>query len=78
MNTIETNIEELKRRSNIINDLAIDWQALNQLAPQVLNQLQTPTPEFKEICGTLINICDRAKSEIDLLKSIIPTFSNEE
>lgn len=76
MSNIETNIEILKKKSNIINDLAIDWQALNQLAPQILNQ--TPTPELKEACKALTNICNRVKSEIDLLQSIIPVFPNEE
>jgi hypothetical protein len=75
---IEATIEELKRKSNIINGLAIDWQYVQQLAPQILNNENAKSaPEFKNTCDTLIKICGRVEEGMRELKTIISTFNVE-
>ena len=75
---IEATIEELKRKSSIINGLAIDWQYIQQLAPQVLNNdAAKSAPEFKSACDALIKICDRVESGVGELKTIISALKVE-
>jgi hypothetical protein len=75
---IEAIIEETKRKSAVINGLAIDWQYIQQLAPQILNNDNAKsTPEFKNACNTLLRICGRVEEGIGSLKTMISAFDIE-
>lgn len=75
---IDTIIEETKRKSALINGLAIDWQYIQQLVPQVLNDENARSaPDFKVACNSLRKILDRTEEGIKELKVIVPTFPEE-
>jgi len=75
---IDTIIEETKRKSALINGLAIDWQYIQQLVPQVLNDENARSaPDFKVACNSLRKILDRTKEGIKELKIIVPSFPEE-
>lgn len=75
---IDTIIEETKRKSALINGLAIDWQYIQQLVPQVLNDKNARSaPDFKVACNSLRKILDRTEEGIKELKIIVPSFPEE-
>jgi hypothetical protein len=76
MNNIENIIEDTKRKSVLVNNLAIDWQYIQQLIPQILNNSDNNTEEFKNACKTLIKMVDRTEKGLQDLKSLIPVFAD--
>jgi hypothetical protein len=78
MNIEENNIiiAEQKRKANLVNNLAIDFEHLKTMAPQVMyNNAVQVKPEFKELCKFVSSLCDSVESGIAELKTIIPTFN---
>ena len=77
MNVEQTNliIAEQKRKANMINNLAIDWEHIKTMVPQVMYNTSNVTPEFKETCKLVVSICDTMEKGIAELKTIIPTFN---
>lgn len=78
MSIEETNviIAEQKRKANMINNLAIDWEHVKTMVPQVMYNTTNVTSEFKEMCKLVISLCDNIENGIRELKTIIPTFSD--
>lgn len=77
MSIEETNaiIAEQKRKANMINNLAIDWEHVKTMVPQIMYGTTNVTPEFKEMCKLVISLCDSMENGIRELKTIVPTFS---
>lgn len=75
---IEDIITETKRKSTLINGLAIDWQYIQQIVPQILNNENAKSaPDFKIACNSLRKILDRIEEGIKELKHMIPVFPEE-
>ena len=73
---IEEQITEQKRKANLVNNLAIDFEHIKSMVPQVMyNNSQQVKPEFKELCKFLFDLCDRMENGVAELKTIIPTFN---
>lgn len=75
--SFEQIIEEHKRKSAVINSLAIDLQYLLELAPQVFNKNATTSPDFKKACNALHTLCDRSITGMEDLKRILPVVSED-
>lgn len=74
---IEDKANESKKRSNIMMGITIDWQFAMQLLPQVLNEANQSSPEFKILCVNLDKFCTNIEKGIKELKSMIPKFSDD-
>lgn len=72
---IENLIEDTKKKSALVNGLAIDWQYIQQLVPQILNKTDDNTTEFKNACNSLTKILDRTEEGIRELKNMIPNYN---
>ena len=73
---IESTIEELKKKSALINGVNIDFQYIQQLTPQVLNYTGEHTQEYKNLCVTLRSLCSKVEEGIGEIKLLIPNPSN--
>ena len=67
-------IEDQKRKSNLICDFVIETAYIKELASQVLNADETVkhTPVFEQSCETLMDLCDRVSSSLVDLRDMIP------
>ena len=67
-------IEDQKRKSNLICDFVIETAYIKELASQVLNADETvkQTPVYEDACDTLRGLCDRVRSDLMDLKSMLP------
>ncbi len=77
INTIESNVEELKRITaavdNIISAIDIDWRQIQQTAPQILKNTNLQnTPDVKTACEFLVKRCVSIEEGIKELKARIP------
>jgi len=68
---IEKNLDELKRRTALINGVQIDFRGIEGLSPTVLNKPATMTPEYQKACESFNVICDRMLKSFAELKDII-------
>jgi len=68
---IEKNIEEMKKRTYLINDVEVDFRYFQSLIPQVLNKPATITPEYQKLCETFDNIADRVIKATTEIKTLI-------
>ena len=73
---IEFLITEHKRKATLLNNLIIDWQYIQSLAPQIINNdnLQS-SPDLKDACNTLKKILERTEEGIKELNLIVPSFN---
>lgn len=67
-------IEQKKKRSDIISSFVIDSTIIQDLATQVLNADDTSlqAASFQEVCDTLKDLCDEVASSLYSLKDMIP------
>jgi len=72
MNNIETLIEEQKKRSIMVNSLAIDLQFIQSLTAQIFSANAPSLPEYKNGCTALRNLCDKVDVSLKELKAIVP------
>ncbi len=68
---IEKNIEDLKKRTYLINDVEVDFRFFQSLIPQVLNKPATITQEYRELCETFDNISGRIVKGTSEIKTLI-------
>lgn len=68
-------VSEQKRKANLVNNLAIDFEHIKTIVPQVMYNTTNATPEFKEMCKLVVSLCDTMESGIRELKTIVPTFT---
>ena len=69
-------IAEQKRKVNMLNDLAIDWEHLKNTVSQILNNNAVVNDEYKEMCKLANVLCDNMEVGIKNFREIIPTFNN--
>ena len=74
MNISETTalIEKQKRKASLINDLAIDFEYVKSIFPQVMHGKSESDEEFKSACSLLHTICSRLEDGLKELKEIVP------
>ena len=72
MNNIEILIEEQKKKSIMVNSLAIDLQYVQLLTTQIFSANASSLPEFENGCVALRNLCDKVKISLKELKAIVP------
>ncbi len=68
---IKNLITEQKKKANIINNLAIDWENTKLLLNQIINSTNKETPEFKEACDLANSLCEDIKSNLEEVKNTI-------
>jgi len=78
MNNIEILIEEQKKKSIMVNSLAIDLQYVQLLTTQIFSANASSLPEFENGCMTLRNLCDKVGVSLKELKTIIPVPVNND
>jgi hypothetical protein len=72
-------IEDQKRKSNLICNFVIETSYIKELASQVLNadEAVKNTPVFEQACETLRDLCDRVSSNLIDLRDMIPRSNAE-
>lgn len=70
--SLNTQLTEAKNKNKILAELLVDLRFLQDYVPKVMNVPEEITPQFKELCSTLLTTID----EIVDFKVLIPTFSN--
>jgi len=78
MNNIEILIEEQKKKSIMVNSLAIDLQYVQLLTTQIFSANASSLPEFENGCMALRNLCDKVDVSLKELKTIIPVPVNND
>jgi len=78
MNNIEILIEEQKKKSIMVNSLAIDLQYAQLLTTQIFSANASSLPEFENGCMALRNLCDKVGVSLKELKTIIPVPVNND
>jgi len=72
MNNIEALIEEQKKKSIMVNSLAIDLQYIQSLTAQIFSANASSLPEYDNGCIALRNLCDKVDVSLKELKAIVP------
>lgn len=67
-------LTESKRRTSLMNSMALDWPYVQSLIPKVLNESKDHTPEFKENARILEYLLDDMEECIKSLRAVIPKF----
>lgn len=67
-------VEESKRRTTLMNNVAIDWQYAQQLMPQILNDTPDQNEAYKSTATILINLLENVENGVRELKKLIPNF----
>ena len=67
-------IEQQKKKSNLICDFVIDTTYIKELACRVLNadEKTLQTPSFQETYETLSHLCDQVAASVITLKGMLP------
>ena len=67
-------IEQQKKKSNLICDFVIDTTYIKELACQVLNadEKTIRSPSFQKTCETLNHLCDQVAASVITLKGMLP------
>ena len=67
-------IEQQKKKSNLICDFVIDTTYIKELACQVLNadEKTVRSPSFQKTCETLNHLCDQVAASVITLKGMLP------
>ena len=67
-------IEQQKKKSNLICDFVIDTTYIKELACQVLNadEKTVRSPSFQKTCETLNHLCDQVAASVITLKEMLP------
>ena len=67
-------IEQQKKKSNLICDFVIDTTYIKELACQVLNadEKTVRSPSFHKTCETLNHLCDQVAASVITLKEMLP------
>ena len=67
-------IEQQKKKSNLICDFVIDTTYIKELACQVLNadEKTLQTPSFQKTCETLSHLCNQVAASVITLKGMLP------
>ncbi len=68
---IKNIINEQKKKANIINNLAIDWEPTKVLLNQIINSTNKESAEFKEACELANSLCEDMKTGLEEVKTII-------
>jgi len=68
---IKNIIAEQKKKVNIINNLAIDWENAKTILNQIVNAANKDTQEFKDACELANSICDEMKNNLEEVKNNI-------
>lgn len=68
---IKNIINEQKKKANIINNLAIDWENTKVLLNQIINSTNKESAEFKEACELANSLCEDMKTGLEEVKTII-------
>jgi hypothetical protein len=73
MNTeqIKNLISEQKRKANIINNLAIDWENTKTILSQIVNASNKEAQEFKDACELANSLCEDMKINLEEVKNTI-------
>ena len=69
-------LQESKRRTNLMNGVALDWQYAQHLIPKVLNESKDYTPEFRENARVLNILFNTIEESIRELRDTIPKFED--
>lgn len=74
MLTLDLQIEDRKRKSNIICDFVIETAYLKELATQVFNadDKAQQSPAFHSACQTLKRLCETVETSVRNLKAMVP------
>lgn len=70
-------VNESKRRTTLMNDIAIDWQYAQQLLPKVLNETSDKNMEFNLLATTLAKLLEDIEEGIKHLRDLIPDIENQ-
>ena len=67
-------IEQQKKKSNLICDFVIDTTYIKELACQVLNadEKTVRSPSFQKTCETLNHLCDQVAASVITLTEMLP------
>lgn len=76
MNKILNTISESKKRTNIMNGIAIDWQYAKELIPTVLSDTKDYSDEFIMAAKTLRTVLSNIEDGVVELKTFIPQLVN--
>lgn len=68
---IKNIITEQKKKANIINNLAIDWENTKVLLNQIINSTNKESPDFKEACELANSLCEDMVTGLEEVKTII-------
>jgi hypothetical protein len=75
---IESLVIEQKKRANIINNIAIDFEHIRLRTPKIiLAPKETLKPEMKEDAKFIISLIDNVENEFKTLKEILLAVINE-
>ncbi len=68
---IKNIITEQKKKANIINNLAIDWENTKVLLNQIINSTNKESPEFNEACELANSLCEDMKTGLEDIKTTV-------
>jgi len=68
---IKNLISEQKRKANLINNLAIDWENIKTILNQVVNASNKESSEFKDACELANSLCEDMKTGLEEVKNTI-------
>lgn len=69
-------LTEAKRRTALMNSIALNWPHVQNLIPKVLNESKDHTPEFKENARILEYLLDDMEVCVKELRAVIPKFED--
>ena len=68
---IKNIIAEQKKKANIINNIAIDWENTKTIVNQIINSSAKDTEEYKNACELANSLCEDMKNSLEEIKNTI-------
>lgn len=77
--SFEDKANEIKKRTNLLTNITIDWQYAQQIFPQIFVEQNKEASEVKKVlCNNFRKFCSNIEEDIKQLKSMIPNFDDKE
>jgi Fe-S cluster assembly iron-binding protein IscA len=68
---IKALIAEQKKKANIVNNIAIEWENVKTAVAQIINNPNKESEEFKNSCELINSLCEDMKSSLEEIKNTI-------